>query len=149
MLNSTVPLSTSLSRRGVIAAGAAALAGAALPMPAAAAPFSPEFLEYRRCLQAHIDASDGTPEPPFGTPEYFANQALSDAACERRYEACLVIQNRPVRSWQDFRELALVVRYQLWDQMPDGTWDRHSGNDELEEALQAATWQLIEGGVHV
>jgi hypothetical protein len=62
--------------------------------------------------------------------------------------ACLVIQNRPVRTWRDFIELAEVVRAELWEQMPDGTFVHQSSSEELESALQAAVWKLIDGGLH-
>lgn len=141
------------SRRAVLlgASGIAAVGAlAALPSPAMSAglQFSAEFLEYRRCVQRHINACD-VEEPDFGTPELEAWDAVCAEAIKARHQARLVIQNRPIRSRQDFVELALVVREELWQQGPDGSWDKHSLCDELEEALQVATWWLIDGGVHV
>jgi hypothetical protein len=53
-----------------------------------------------------------------------------------------------VRTWRDFIELAEVVRAELWEQMPDGTFVHQSSSEELESALQAAVWKLIDGGLH-
>ena len=132
------------SAGGMLAVGVAGAAATALPVGQS---FSSEFTEYLRCVQAHIDACEG--EPTFGAPEYQAWDDTSTAACHVRGRACDAIRDRPVRCWQHFVELALVVRHELWDQFGDGSWDKHSLNDELEEALQTATWWLIEGGPHV
>lgn len=142
--------SASKSRRAVIlSAGGIAAAGAfatvVQPLPVMPAPFSAEFLEYRRCVQAHIEACD-VEEPDFGTPELDAWDAATSAACEARHKARLVIQNRPIRSRQDFAELAQVVREELWQQEPDGTWHAHSINHELEDALMRAVFALVDGG---
>jgi len=147
------PISTpasGLNRRGLLR-GAGGIA-AALALPAttamAGAPFSPEFLEYRRCVQAHIDACD-VPEPMVvDSPEKEAWYAFTGAACEARYEARLVIQNRSVRSRQDLVELAHVVRQELWQQEPDGSWHAHSINHELDDALMRAVFVVIDGGAH-
>jgi hypothetical protein len=131
---------------GVAAAGALATAAQALPnLPT---PFSPEFIEYRRCLQLHIDACD-VPEPDFGTPELEVWDAATTAACEARHQASRVIRDRPVCSRQDFAELALVVQQELWQLEPDGLWQAHSRNDELEDALMRAVFAVAEGAVNV
>ena len=133
-----------LARVGGVAA--IGIAGGAVAL-AAGQSFSPEFVEYLRCVQAHIDHCDA--EPAFGSAGYPAWDAASTNACEARHAARMPIQNRPLRCWQHFVELALVVHHELWDQFADGTWDKHSINDELEIALQTATFWLIEGGANV
>lgn len=141
----------SLDRRSLLAAagGAVAAAGALGSVPALASEGpSPEFREYLRRLDAHLDIC-GLEEPAFGTPEAALHDAACDVAGEARYQAWLPICARQVRTEQDFKELALVVRHELWDQLPDGTWHQHSQNDELEEKLQAALIQRIEGGANV
>lgn len=123
------------------------LNAAAQALPNLPTPFSAEFVEYRRCLQLHIDACDA-PEPDFGTPELDAWDAATTAATHTRQQACLVIRDRPVHSRQDFAELALVVRQELWQIEPDGSWHAHSRNDELEDSLMRAVFTMIEGGIY-
>ena len=111
-------------------------------------PFSPEFIEYLRCVQAHMDACD-VPEPGFGTPELEAWDAATSAACEARSRASIVIRDRPVRLRQDFVELAIVVQQELWHQEPDGVWHAHSMNEELEDAMMRAVFGVVDGGAYV
>jgi hypothetical protein len=133
-----------LGAGGIVAVGALS---AAVRVPAAAKPFSPEFRSYLRALQAHLDACN-VPEPDFGTPKNEAWDAATGEACEARHAAKRLIQNRPVRSQRDFVELALVVRDELWQQEPDGTWLQHSENNELEQAFMRGVSVVIKGGVH-
>ena len=131
---------------GVLAATGAALS--ALPTFASSGP-SPEFREYLRCLEAHIAQCELEPQDvDFDSPAYEAWDAATSAACEARAEASYVIRDRPVRTERDFRELVRVVQEQLWQRLDDGSWDRHSCNDELEEALARALFQRLEGGVY-
>ena len=68
-------------------------------LPNLPAPLSAEFLEYRRCVQAHIDACDVL-EPDFGTPELEAWDAATKAAGEARHQAARVIREyRYLVSW--------------------------------------------------
>jgi len=53
-----------------------------------------------------------------------------------------------VTSWQDFVELAAVVQGELWEQLPDGSWEQFSVCEDLEEAFQRATFAMIESGAH-
>lgn len=144
----------SKSRRAVIIgaggiAAAGALATAAQALQSLPTPFSPEFLEYRRRLAWHIYVCDELPEPEFGTPEAEARDAVCAEACEARHQARLVIQNRPVRSRQDFVELAHVVRYELWQQGTAGVWHAHSRCEDLEDVFMRAVFVMIDGGAHV
>ncbi len=141
----------SVDRRSLlVAAGGIAAAGAlgSVGTLASEGP-SPEFRGYLRCVKAHIDISEFEPqETPFESAEYKAWEAQQGAACEARYQTRFVIQNRPVRSERDFRELVRVVQEELWQRRSDGSWEQHSLNDELEEALAMALFQRIEGGAH-
>jgi len=121
------------------------------PFPfALLAPPSPEFAAYQKARDAHVDYYDSPDaQQSFPTREsMMAHEAEGDRLCDIRSAARKVIQNRPVNSLQDFVELAAVVQGELWDCGPDGIWDKHSYNDDLEEALQHATWKLITGGLH-
>jgi hypothetical protein len=109
---------------------------------------SPEFRNYLAAVQAHYDACDA-PEPDFAARELLAWEAATDDASHARAEARLAIQTRPVCSWQDFVELAIVVRQELWQHEPDGTWIAHSMGGELEEAFMRAVFLVIEGGANV
>ena len=129
---------------GLIAVGVAGVAVAALP---AGQSYSPELLEYLRCRQAHIDSCEG--EPELHTPEYATWEARQTAACEARGRASDVIRDRPVRLRRDFIELAIVVREEIWQQEPDGTWHSHSINYELDDALMRAAFGVIDGGAYV
>lgn len=111
---------------------------------------SPEFVAYEKARRAHVEFCDGPTSPDsFATAAAErAYEAEADRLCDIRVAAREVIQHRPVRTFRDFTELAFVVSGELWIRFPDGTWDKHSFCDELEEALQSATWQLLEGGLH-
>ena len=104
---------------------------------------SPELRAYFACVEA-LDASPYGDMVP-GDPAYDEAEADNRRLIEARHAARLVIQNRPVRTWWHFVELAEVVRAELWDQLPDGNWSPHSHNEALETALQAAVWKLIDG----
>ena len=131
---------------GVAAAGVLASSTQALPdLPT---PFSTAFLEYRRCVQLHIDAC-AVHEPDFGTPELDVWDAATTAAGNARHQASHVIRDRPVRSRQDFAELGLVVQQELWQIEPDGSWRAHSRNDELEDAFMRAVFSMIAGVANV
>jgi uncharacterized hydantoinase/oxoprolinase family protein len=104
---------------------------------------SPELRAYFACVEAHVASPHGDLVP--SDPSYDEAMAAGDRLIEARRAARLVIQNRPVRTWRDFVELAEVVRAELWDQLPDGSWSSHSHNEELETAMQAAVWKLIDG----
>ena len=123
---------------------AASLQGLCLATASAA------FIAYEKARQAHVDFCDGPNSPrSFPTVECMkANEREGDRLGDVRYNACLVIQSRAVTCWQEFIELAAVVQGELWDQTPDGEWDKHSVNEDLEEALQRATWAYIEGGLN-
>jgi hypothetical protein len=148
----TTTAPASKSRRDVILSAAAiatagALSTAALALPSMRGEFSPEFLHYRRMRQAHIDACD-LPEPDFGTPENEAWDAATSEACEARHAAAMVVSNRPIHCRQDFVELVLVVRDELWQRGEDGKWEAHSMNDELEDALMRGCFLVIAGDAH-
>lgn len=115
-----------------------------------AAGYSELFVAYMRARDAHVAYCDGpdAPDPAYGTPECEANEAEISRLGDIRCAAREAIQHRPVRSWRDFVELAAVVQGELWQQLPDGGWEKHSIADELEEALQQATFEIIGGGVH-
>jgi len=149
------------SRRSILLGGGVLVAAAVVApcsTPAASAPFpftllappSPEFAAYQKARDAHVDFYDSPDaQQSFPTRESMAaHEAEGDRLGDIRYAARLVIQNRPVNSLQDFVELAAVVQGELWDHNPDGRWDKHSYNDDLGDALQHATWQLIAGGLH-
>lgn len=87
--------------------------------------------------------------PPVGSPDLAAWDAATTAACEARHAARMPVQNRPVRSRQDFVELAIVVQQELWQQEPDGVWHAHSVNPELEDAMMRAVFAVIDGGANV
>ena len=127
---------------------ATALGTAAQALPSTPVAFSATFLEYRRCRQAHLDACD-VPEPDFGTAEADAWDANTTSAVEARHQTSIVIRDRPIRSQQDFAELALVVRDELYCTEPDGMWHAHSTNDELSDALMRAVLTMIDGGANV
>ena len=141
-----IPMPTSgVNRRGLLrcAGGiAAASALSALPLAPAAAGFSPEFLEYRGLAIEH-ERLCAIPDPEFGSAAGL--DALCDEACHARFAAR--------QAWLDRKptltELAWAERAELWN-LVDGKWEKHSDNDELEEALQLAVFAvLLEGGANV
>src|SRR4051794_1461866 len=101
------------SAGGLVAVGI--VGGAAVALPAGQS-FSPKFVEYLRCRQAHIASCEG--EPEFKGVDYPAWDNANTAACEARHAASIVIRDRPVRARQDLLELALVVRAELYQQEP-------------------------------
>jgi hypothetical protein len=135
-------MSRHLTRRAVIGSAVGALA--TLPLPTAAAGFSREFLEYRRLAMKH-ERLCLIPDPADG--DATALDALCDDACDARYAARDVWFNR--QPGPTLPELAWAVRADLWS-LTDGKWEKHSDNDDLEEALQRAVFALVlEGGAHV
>lgn len=105
-----------------------------------------ELRTYLAAVAAHEASTYGHMVP--GDRGYSEAEADNGRLVETRRAARLVIQNRPVSTWRDFVELAEVTRAELGQQAPDGSWVMHSFNYELEEAMQAAVWKLIDGGLH-
>lgn len=144
------------SRRQALLGSLAASASLAAGQVAAGASRSAEFIAYREARAAWEQSYDMFPEPKlvaYATKKAWLHaqdawHAKIEPFREASFRTAAVIRDRPVRSWRDFVELAEVVRTELWQQRPDGTWEAVSGNDELEEALQRATWWLIDGGAH-
>jgi hypothetical protein len=133
------------SRRAVIlGAGGIAAAGALLTLPAVAAGAktedpSPEILEYRRCLAAHLACFIESHDED---EAWEARVAETGDAKEETIEAILA---RPCRSWQDVVELAEVVRDELWNTEEPDNWYVHSHHGGLEPALMKAIFAVAKG----
>ena len=117
-----------LNRRDLLAAGAATIAGAAVPVPAAAAGWSPEFLAYLRS-HANVLAAVAAPVGPFGTPACTAQEAAVDAAVGAWSDAVGVLGARTPRNWDDVTELAFAV--QQWM----GGLGEHPFHTALQDAV--------------
>ena len=137
-------MSSHLTRRTLIGAITAAGALSTVPLSAASAGISREFLEYRRLALEHERLCLlPDPETGFGS----ALDALCDEACDARFDARQVWLDR--QPGPTLAELAWAVRADCWARM-HGKWVKHTDHDELEEALQLAVFALVlEGGASV